>query len=284
MKLTVTLHNDLGEPKILQWQIADSNIAARWANMLKVTPRRDQNYHSPFDWYTVGYTQEHLDKIVAKMATICNKLNLTKEFDIPSSWFENLTRESLNQLHLKFHTMAEDVPSHKDVDQLNYIVHNAEACMSNMQWKQKFGNLVMNFNVFDSDELTDAEYLEFNNYMVTPGALILSYDTIGKNLYHCHMDNDLELVKNQMVRPKLTLTPAINCYITGSEDNRQPAKYHKWCTDNNVLALYGYDSHSPLHSGGCCVIGTPVNWNADDLTEWLLSSTEVHAHHWELQD
>lgn len=284
MKLTITLTNLQCQDKTLQWDIKDSTIATRWANMLKTTPRQNENYHSAFDWYTVGYTQEHLDKIVSNMSAICNKLNLTKGFDIPNSWFENLTRESLNQLHLKFHSMAEDIPSDKDIDQLNYIVHNAEACMSNMYWKQKFGNLVANFNVFDCEELSESDFLEFNNYSIEPGALILSYATIGKNLYHCYIDNDLELIQNQMVRPKVTLTPAVNCYITGTNASHQPVQYYKWCDDNNIFDKYGYDCRNPMHTGGHCVIGTPIDWNADSLTQWLLDSTDVHVRHWALED
>jgi hypothetical protein len=284
MKLSVTLQNNLSETKILQWNIGNSNLAIRWANMLKNKPRRNEYYHSEFDWYMAGYTQEHFDKIVNRMSNICKKLNLTKGFDIPSSWFENLTRESLNQLHLKFHSMAEDMPSDDEINQLNYIVHTAESCMSNIHWKQKFSNLIMNFNVFDCEDLVESDYLEFTNYSVGPGTLILSYATIGKNLFHCHMDNDLELVKNHMVRPKLTLTPAVNCYIGGSEDRRQPARYYKWCDDNNILDQFGYDCHAPLHSGGHCIIGVPIDWDADTLTEWLVDSESIRVQYWELQD
>lgn len=284
MKLTVTLQNDQLENKILQWILKDSSIACRWANLVKSTPRQNENYHSDFDWWMAGYTQEHFDKIVASMATICSRLNLEKGFDIPPEWFNNVNRESLNQLHLKFHELAERIANDPAINQLNYIVHNAESCLLNIHWKQKFSNLILNLNVFAQEPLTADDYLEFTEYSVAPGTLMLSYDTIGKNLYHCYKDNDIDLIGSGMVRPKLNLTSAISCYIGGSIDNREPSRYHKWCDDNDILGKYGYDSRSPLHSGGCCVIGEPQDWDADSLTEWLLGGSGVHVHHWCLDD
>jgi hypothetical protein len=284
MKLTITLQNDQNENKILQWTLKDSSIACRWAKLVKSTPRQNENYHSGFDWWMAGYTQEHFDKIVASMATICARLNSEKGFDIPPEWFNNVNRESLNRLHLKFHELAENIANDPAINQLNYIVHNAESCLLNIHWKQKFSNLILNLNVFAQEPLTADDYLEFTEYSVAPGTLMLSYDTIGKNLYHCYKDNDIDLIRGGMVRPKLNLTSAIGCYIGGSIDLREPARYHKWCDDNDILGNYGYDSRSPLHSGGCCVIGESQDWDADGLTEWLLDSSGVHVHHWILED
>ena len=283
MKLTVTLRST-SETKTLQWRIGDSNLAQRWANLVKTSPRQNQNYHSDFDWWMAGYTQEHLNKIVKQMATICAKLNAEKGFDIPPDWFLNVNRDTLNKLHLEFHELAERTPNDSAINQLNYIVHNAESCLLNMQWKQKFSNLILNLNVFAQEPLTAEDYLEFTEYSIAPGSLMLSYDTIGKNLYHCYKDNDVALISAGMIRPKLALTSAISCYIGGSIDRREPARYFKWCSDNDILGKYGYDCHAPLHSGGHCVIGTPDDWNADELTEWLLNSDGVQVQHWSFED
>jgi hypothetical protein len=284
MKLTVTLQNKQKENKILQWTLKDSVIATRWANLVKSTPRQNQNYHSDFDWWMAGYTQEHFDKIVAQMTAICVRLNAEKGFDIPVDWFQNLTRDSLNGLHLKFHELAENTPNDPDINQLNYIVHNAESCLSNIKWNKKFSSLIFNLNVLASEPLLPKDYLQFDQYNIAPGSLILGYDTIGKNLFHCYVDNDIDLIQHSMVRPKLTLTSAVNCYISGMSESREPARYHKWCEDNDILNNYGYDSRNPLHSGGCCVIGTPIDWNGEELTEWLLNSLGVHVHHWAIED
>lgn len=284
MKLTITLCNDLNQTKILQWTIRNSGLATRWANLVKSTPRQNDNYHSEFDWWMAGYTQEHFDKIVSTMATVCARLNADKGFDIPSDWFENVTRDSLNQLHLEFHELAERTPNDSDVNQLNYIVHNAESCLSNIRWNKKFSNLIVNFNVFAQELLMTDDYLEFDTYNILPGSLILGYDTIGKNLFHCYTDQDLELVSKHMVRPKITLTSAVNCYINGMQETQEPQNYYKWGDDNDLLATHGYDCRLPLHSGGQCVIGEPLDWNAEGLTEWLLSGSGVHVHHWALED
>lgn len=283
MKLTVTLRST-SETKTLQWRIGDSKLARRWANLVTSTPRQNENYYSDFDWWMAGYTQDHLDKIVNRMATICAKLNAEKGFDIPSAWFLNINRESLNQLHLQFHELAERISNDSEINQLNYIVHNAESCLSNMQYKQKFSNLIVNLNVFAQEPLTQEDYLEFTEYSIAPGTLLLGYDTIGKNLYHCYQDNDIDLIGAGMVRPKLNLTSAVSCYIAGSPNSTEPARYYKWCEDNNILDQYRYDCHAPLHSGGHCVIGTPVDWNADQLTEWLLNSDGVQVHQWAIED
>lgn len=259
-------------------------MAQRWANMLKTSPRRNQDYHNAFDWWIAGHTQQHLDKIVNSMATTCAKLNAEKGFDIPPEWFLNVTRESLNRLHLKFHELAEVAPNDFEINQLNYIVHSAESCINNMHYKLNSSNLFVGFNIFDHEPLTPEDYLEFTEYVIAPGALTLSYATIGKNLYHCYNDNDIDLISAGMVRPKLTLTPAANCYLNGSNNYREPARYFKWCEDNNILGKYGYDCHDPLHSGGCCMIGTPTGWDGNEVTEWLIDSVGVHVHHWAIED
>jgi hypothetical protein len=284
MKLAITLCNELNETKTLQWNIGTSGIAARWANLLKTTARHNDNYYSNFDWWMAGHTQEHLDKIVSTMSTICNKLNDEKGFNIPAHWFENINRESLNQLHLEFHELAERTPDDPDVNQLNYIVHNAESCLSNIKWNKKFSNLIVNFNVFAQELLLPEDYLEFEHYSIPPGSLILGYDTIGKNLFHCYTDQDLDLISKNMVRPKVTLTSAVNCYISGMQETREPQNYYKWCDNNSILDAHGYDCRMPLHSGGQCIIGDPIDWDADGLTEWLLDSSGVHVHHWSLED
>ncbi len=282
MKLTVTLSNQQ-EIKTLQWLISESDIATRWASLIKTAPRQNENYHSDFDWYMAGYTPEHFDKIVAQMTAICSRLNAEKGFDIPVDWFQNLTRDSLNGLHLKFHELAENIPNDPDINQLNYIVHNAESCLSNIKWNKKFSSLIFNLNVLVQEPLKPEDYLQFDQYNIAPGSLILGYDTIGKNLFHCYTDQDLDLVSSGMVRPKLTLTSAVNCYIAGMPELREPQQYYKWCSDNN-LTQYGYDCHDPLHTGGSCVIGTPINWDSDGLTEWLVNSGSVRVKHWAIED
>lgn len=283
MKLAITLRNNLDETKTLQWTIGTSRLAVRWANLLKNTPRHNNNYHSEFDWWMAGYSQQHFDKIVSTMATVCAQLNADKGFAIPAEWFENVTRDSLNQLHLEFHELAERTPNDSDVNQLNYIVHNAESCLSNMQWNKKFSNLIVNFNVFAQEPLQPDDYVEFDHYSVPPGSLILGYDTIGKNLFHCYTDRDLDLISKNMVRPKITLTSAVNCYINGLLETQEPQNYYKWCDDNRILD-HGYNCRQPLHSGAQCVIGEPLDWDAEGLTEWLLGGGGVHVHHWCLED
>lgn len=282
--LSVVFENQ-DESKTFEWEITKDPLAQKWLDILRNCPRATEDYNSDYDWWSVGHTEEHFNTIKERMKTVSSKLNAENGFEIPLEWYENLNRENLNRLHKKFHEIAENLSMpNLDVNMLNYTVHVAESCLTNISNQTRTGYFVYFYNTFANIPLTEEDYQSFNCYNVKPGQLVLSYSTIGKNLYHCYVDNDMTIIKSRMVRPKQTLTSSTSLYINGQYQPNEPAGFYKWCQDNQI-DQYGYDYTAPEHTGGQCIIGNPVGvWDEDSLINWVLNSDRVKVRRWSLID
>lgn len=286
MKFELLLENQSGEQRLLDWQLVDHALSAKWVDLM-IAGRAD-NPNSIWDWWGVGYSQEHLDSIWSKIKQIVLHLNSIEQANIDERLLSGITRDNLNELHKQFHLLAEHATdASNEVNQLNYLVHLAESCVQNVKFNSKEGSFTTRFNNYNSVPLTEEDYTLFDRYITLPGELTLGYSTIGKNLLHCYGDNDLRAVKEGLVRPKLTLTTEVRPLLginkrAGSDieaSNRgNRAKFYKWCEDNGVGEYYDY--RSPMHSAGQCVIGHAVTFDPAEINEWAIASTSVKLVNW----
>ena len=283
MNFIIILENNLGERQQLSWELLDNPLIRRWVNLMNA--HRAETFHSQWDWWALGYSQEHLDNVWAEMRTLVALINNKDNAGVSDSLIESCTRENLNALHKQFHLLAENNNPSKEIHRLNYLVHIAENCIGNLASKTDFGFMVNRFNNYHNEPLAEDDYQYFDSYVVRPGDLAMSYSTIGKNLRNCAQDNDLEVIKQGMVRPKITLTSEIYAMFGTANNTYQSSetvksKYFKWCDDNNIES-YGYNCRDPIHTGGYCILGRMTDFDHREFTNWAITSDSVIVVDWQ---
>lgn len=116
--------------------------------------------------------------------------------------------------------------------------------------------------------------------------LTASYCTIGKDLYICQSDNDIELVKKGMVAPKLDMTSEFN--INKSNRNaseRKTFNYRhqlertydvvKWVIDNDLMDYIDLRDRKHFYPNQC-VLGFATENISSQEFDTLLSQWKLH--------
>jgi len=283
--LTITFRNNKNERKEFRWLVNDKPITQKWLQLLRGTKDR---YDHPWDFWAVGHTPAHYETIKNSIIKISEKLNQLHGFDIPLELCYNLTQENLNILHLKFHEVAENlIRSIDDLDQLNRLVHNAETTERNLRWPNRDNYAIFTLNSFNKQLLVPNDYLEFDSNIIPAGSLTISYSTIGKSLLNCSGDNDLQLVQNKMVRPKITLSCEVKLSLSEVDQSadRMISNHYLWCEKHNVKQ-FGYDPYDPIHITKECVLALPHESDIGNLYQWAIDSNmgEIVIESWALGD
>jgi len=185
---------------------------------------------------------------------------------------DNNPQALLNHLHYEFHRFEEAVANepwrvvNKTFDPLqivNVLIHKLEQ-MTNTWFagcEPDKTLLVSTFfvhrvNSYDGNPVLairpiPTELYQYWNHGDVFGVLLLGYHTIGKNLFHCYKDNDVELVQRGMVRPQIILgTETQLVFSKWQHRTGQQAQYlremHQWVKDNHLESFV--DLNDPKHN------------------------------------
>lgn len=197
----------------------------------------------------------------------CNIVNtegVVTIMNVPES-YEDCTREFLNDLHKTFHENYEQFCFHSVIPgsvvssntsntcdallNLNNLIHTLDDIVEH---DTHFNMIKMNFendHLYERDFSADL-YPYFNYSMGVIGDLRLGYATLGKTLHACYLENDMNVIKEKMVRPQIVITSEVYLIFDNTTEEYQKTTgaqlYQIWCRDNNVYA-YGYDPLDPQH-------------------------------------
>jgi hypothetical protein len=151
-------------------------------------------------------TSETITEPIDKIVKILEKYNPI----FINSWPPTTTdiTTALNDLHYKFQTTEEKLKTLPPVDNeyhynlhlLNVKIHEAEHIVKNQKRKVVW---YINQSLKDSVEITDElrKYWGVSFAKYNPARqLYLGYHTIGKDLFTCFADNDIELIKTGGLR------------------------------------------------------------------------------------
>lgn len=91
--------------------------------------------------------------------------------------------------------------------------------------------------------LVDGDYEAFT--VPTAGDLVADFSTVGKDLWHCHLTNDMETVRQGKVKQQTILTDYVFCHFHNSEDppnvhDISRNDFYKWCNENKVEQYCDY--------------------------------------------
>lgn len=176
----------------------------------------------------------------------------------------------LNHLHYEFHRFEEAVATERwrvindaydPLQVVNVLIHKLEQMTTAWfgGWELDKTLLVSTFfvhrvNPNDGNPVLalrpiPTELYQYWNPSDANGVLLLGYHTIGKNLYHCYKDNDVNLVKMNMLRPQVMLGTETQMYFAGwPVADQQPFLdgMHQWVKDNHLESYV--NSYEPQHN------------------------------------
>lgn len=232
-----------GSTKQLNFNLVDTPVTELWIKTLEESDNKNiidvQCYFSD-DF--VGL-DEDLERLINLIGT---------EFpDILKYQKKPFTQDVMNDLHKYFHSSVEGSAV------FNNEVRNAlgELNLSIHRWEMSHARCASVFYRLDSSvrlplPLELRKYWSIRN--VPPGRLTLGYYTLGKDLWACYSDNDLEVVKAGMVKPQMDVHTQVifDFYpLYPAFLKRSWAEFDNWCNVNNTLA-YGVHSEMPIHRTG----------------------------------
>ena len=283
---------------IVHWDIIDSPVAEAFVystqlilNNTEHSPESPRNfidwnrYGKHVDWNTWIIDADNLNREL----DYCKSNNFIEfddsysiDIDLPVS--ERFDR--LNRIHFAFEQALEDRQVQNtatpeflaSLERLNKLVHSLE--------KSPDSDFGESFYVIrhTSDhvrhqypQLTSEMYQCFTNNTLC-GDLFSDFFTVGKDLGHAFVTNDVELVKNREVKQQSVVSGAVAFALDQNNfgtawDRKDPAEeqYYRWCIANSVRQ-YGYEYTDPKYNLGRAPVGKLTGHTFDSLKA-VLSET-----------
>jgi len=275
----------------LRYQIADTPVSQIWLNCVRYHMQSPDWHIYDNQWIKTYPTLEKVQALWKSMKTLVDDINAgthlkIDHIDMPSEFDPTIdNRPLLNYLHFEFHRHHENnirsTRLRKGLDplsQLNIDVHTLETWIPNLNDKSHTV-LSCGFFLYSSRPseggnvpIPDTRLYEYWNHDAQFGDFLLGYHTVGKNIFHCSYDNDVDLVKKGFVRPQRTISTETLLHF----ENHRPGyaagltkKGHEW-VKNNDLEQY-IDLSLPENNVSChpllgCLQG---NYTKDDINNIL---------------
>jgi len=189
----------------LEFTLDHNPLVDIWVDCVKAQFTRPWHINH-LSWCRGFSTEETLAKSFADIELSRKALNLSSDLD-------------LNSLHLMFHKYSENNSTDYEWDLLNIRIHHLEQQIKNMKSYQK-QIAVLNCVIADKEtNLVEQRPIldnlrEFWGYIPRSGDLTLGYYTLGKTIWNCVNDNDVECVRQNMVRPQIMVSTENLCRIS----------------------------------------------------------------------
>jgi hypothetical protein len=251
-KLILTIKNIDDTITTLSYELYDNPIVSRWMKMTKFSI--DENYK-----IKSRFTNKDMDNIAYLISEINNIIkiineNYDKELPIFKS-VESLDISILNYLHEEFEVYGDRRDEliqksnwcktlHESFLKLNECIHIIESALHNE--KNDFPNYTSLYDFLPAglhEPITEIDKL-FLETKFKWGGLYCGYNTLGKDWCAISMDNDLDVLKRNQVRPQRRF--AAETWLNfGSDMHATDIKhvFHKWYTtlnddDKSLVPLY----------------------------------------------
>lgn len=279
MKLHFELQNPEGERLPFTYELHKGPTAQKFAEVTAEVLKFENNYPHGFSF---GYRPSlaDLELRVERMNELIHLINREARVEIPGELVpaSALSQERLNFLHLKFHEYMEQLEDKNEVGvttsalkELNILIHQIE------QNKMALDSPVFTQYLIFLLRLTKDRQMSTEDHLAKTlelhfGDLMLGYCTIGKSLFHCYKDQDLELIKSQMVRDQTIIRSEVVCAFPQKDDGAEKAlrereKFYEWCAENEA-ERYGYHFREPLHRPGNVPLGRLLqSYSYDEIND-----------------
>jgi hypothetical protein len=232
-----------GKEITVRYLIRENELTRIWKTLIRnILQSKYYTLNPEYQWSNVSYDENVCATVIDRMkktAIECNKMSDDFEQiiipDIDASELPFFSPEKiqelkdcLNRLHETFHEYGEKHRRNfSPLNQLNNDIHALETQVSSLgigentarRTTSSFfvsGNSPKEYPLDSNDSLYDFFHLEEGD---TETGLFLGYHTVGKDIRTCVMDNDVELVKHNMVRPQITIHTECLCEFHENSSN-----------------------------------------------------------------
>ena len=242
----------------LTYQIVDTPVSQIWLDRVRWIMQVPDYSVFENQWANVLPDSTEITSLWKTMKHLVDETNSKQyvdvEFiDMPTTIDLSVdNRDMLNYLHHIFHMHIEKVgQSHRTYNplvHLNTHIHRLEKIVQNLSDGY---NTLVNYSFFlhgDASKssiygdhtipIVDKTLYQYWNHSDKFGDLLLGYHTIGKNIHHCFLDNDIALVKSNGVRPQTTIgNEVILQFRKGHTDiDKNLKNIQQWVEDNNLVS------------------------------------------------
>ena len=232
----------------LRYQIIDSPIADAWCNIVQGALSEEYHRISGNQWIQKAPT-DTINLLWGRMKLLVDEINTgnyghTEQLFMPAKFDPSIDHSKLlNYLHLQFHKFAEQKKKYSKeytpLHELNLIIHKIEAVLQNKSMACGF-HLEWEYST-KVPNVIDIENMDWYQHWTSDvqfGDMKLGYHTVGKNLWMCYRDNDIDLVQTGMVRPQKTISSEVTLIfgnrIQHYNKNNNFLLMCRWLEDNNL--------------------------------------------------
>ncbi len=259
----------------LRYRVVDSLVSQLWQQHVKKHIEAGYTIPPDVQWFYANVSREKLESCWQSLQQLCQDINnehlLEKTLELNSMENYQDLKFELNRLHFEFHNTKENKnkPSRALLLQMfNIEIHRAENLLGNLG--QTHSDLrgcfyLENLDIPNIDIRNHFDLLSYWDHSESNGDLMLGYHTIGKSLYHCWLNNDIDLVKKQMIRPQDNISTEVMLFFTNetplwSSQHRQQQLTH-WVNENKLYDCIDWSDPRNM------IVGYPkLAENIDNLT------------------
>lgn len=247
------------------------------------------------EYHASSFSTRH--ELDTELRTEVEKCRNLYNIDMPSiPALEDLDQETFNRVHEEFHVIDEKFSYDEEQNNLdlvetltkiNILVHSYEDYLHNAPGNDYIVlDFLSNPPKFPHPSQTplDSRYRKFfiHSEPTTVATLSCGYNTVGKNLAHAMWNNDISLVKNNLIRPQVSISNQTvwnNCKrsVIGWKDQLK-----EFVVENNLQANVGYEDNMHVYTiqPVYAELDTSINNPSDD--EWRRLFTKIKIDRFQL--
>lgn len=211
LKMTFLDRNE--KTHILYFSIVESDLAKRWIEITRENQSRKDKYITARFTNTV---YKDIDRVRNRLTNVIERINTLYDEPLPTyPEVPELETFHLNYLHEEFERYGDRMQEliaggtnwstemHEDFLELNEVIHLHEDVLKSKT--SPFPNMAVLYDYYPQE--IHYPIKESDKIWLTPefkwGELYLGYNTLGKDWIKVMVDNDLEVIERDQVRPQI---------------------------------------------------------------------------------
>ena len=186
----------------LKWNILNEDYAWMWMNELRNLMQHKEPLYSRFTGFNIS--QEEEDKIFRNLSKAIELINAEGLYKIVEKFQAPFDQKMANRIHHHFEVLYGDVHNPSEVfkasspliqstiTKLNHYVHDLESIHRNLENKEAFSAVIVEFLERRQLKLT-TEMLKSFSMDIDFGDIVLHYGIIGKSWWEAFLDEDEDI-------------------------------------------------------------------------------------------
>lgn len=245
--LKVICGNIDGQTLSIFFNLIDNNLVERWISLVNFS--NDSNYSLTYTYGKINSQNELIERLY-HLNSLIETINSQYIRQLPLvESIEWLIKNPhiLNDLHEEYEKYGESVNKfklNKTMIELNNVIHEFESILQNIKTPEKklCDSLIDWFPTGLHKNLEPEDYFLFDSQQEW-GEIFLGYNTLGKSWIPVMHDNDIDVVKRNMIKPQKRFSAEFYIHFQGKPTitHFNNNKFYNWWKKNNISQYYDPD-------------------------------------------